>query len=347
MPKRVTIKDVAKEAGVSFKTVSNVLNNTGSMRASTRERVEDAIVKLGYAVNLSARSLKTGTTGLIGLSIFDFSQPFAPYLSDQVIDYARQRGYGVIVNTYGQGGDGLASVMDNAAMLAADGWFVFIDQPLANEGALLEQPYPLVVASDYESYGKVDKVTMPNVEGVRQATGRLLDAGCRSIALFGACEGNRDYDYYMNASEGTQEMRVRGYNRAFEERGLRPDMNMLFSWGLMMSDSGVHAVNHMLQQGVRPEAIVCLNDAMAIGTLHGLEANGLRVPDDVQIIGYDNVPESQFSNPSLTTIDPHVRDYVEHGIDMLIERIQGYDGPARTYTTDFTLVERGSTKLSR
>ena len=72
MPRHVTIKDVAKEAGVSFKTVSNVLNSTGSMRDSTRERVENAIVKLGYTVNLSARSLKTGTTGLIGLSIFDF-----------------------------------------------------------------------------------------------------------------------------------------------------------------------------------------------------------------------------------------------------------------------------------
>lgn len=345
MPRHVTIKDVAKEAGVSFKTVSNVLNSTGSMRDSTRERVENAIVKLGYTVNLSARSLKTGTTGLIGLSIFDFSQPFAPYLSDQVIDYARQRGYGVIVNTYGQGGAGLASVMDNAAMLAPDGWFVFIDQPLANEGALLEQPYPLVVASDYETYDRVDKVTMPNVEGVRQATGRLLDAGCRNIALFGACEGNRDYDYYMNATEGTQEMRVRGYILAFEGRGLRPDMDMLFSWGLMMSDSGVRAVNHMLKQGVRPDAIVCLNDAMAIGVLHGLEANGLHVPEDVQLIGYDNVPEAQFSNPSLTTVDPHVSDYVKCGIDMLIERIQGYEGPIRTYCTDFELIERGSTRL--
>lgn len=345
MPRRVTIKDVAKEAGVSFKTVSNVLNNTGSMRESTRERVEDAIVKLGYAVNLSARSLKTGTTGLIGLSIFDFSQPFAPYLADQVIDYAKKRGYGVIVNTYGQGGDGLSSTLDNAAMLAADGWFVFVDRALADEGALLEQPYPLVVASDYESYGKVDQVTMPNVEGVRAATGRLLDAGYRDIALFGAVDGVRDYDYYMNATEGTQEMRVQGYIRAFEERGLTPNMDMLFSWGLMMSDSGVRAVQYMLDQGVHPEAIVSLNDAMALGALHGLEANGLRVPEDVQLIGFDNVPESRFSNPSLTTIDPHVREYVEHGIDMLIERIQGYEGPSRTYVSDFTLVERGSTRL--
>lgn len=345
MPKRVTIKDVAKEAGVSFKTVSNVLNGTGSMRDTTRERVEAAIAKLGYAVNLSARSLKTGATGLIGLSIFDFSQPFAPYLADQVIDYAKKRGYGVIVNTYGQGGDGLASTMDNAAMLAADGWFVFVDRPLDDEGALLEQPYPLVVASDYESYGKVDQVTMPNVEGLRAATGRLLDAGCRQIALFGAVEGKRDYGYYMNATEGTQEMRVRGYIQAFEERGIKPNMDMLFAWGLMMSDSGVQAVRHMLSQGIHPDAIVSLNDAMALGVLHGLEANGLHVPEDIQLIGFDNVPESQFSNPSLTTIDPHVREYVEHGIDMLIERIQGYTGPSRMYVSDFSLIERGSTRL--
>lgn len=100
MTGRVTIIDVAKEAGVSFKTVSNVLNGTGSMRPATRQKVERAIAKLGYSVNASARSLRSGTTGLIGLLLFDFSQPFAPYLADQVIAHAQRRGYGTIISTY-------------------------------------------------------------------------------------------------------------------------------------------------------------------------------------------------------------------------------------------------------
>ena len=122
MPEHVTILDVAREAGVSFKTVSNVLNNTGSMKESTRRRVEKAIDKLGYVVNASARSLRNGTTGLIGLSIFNFSQPFAPYLADQIIAYAKQRGYGTIINTYGnETPDGLEISMGKISQLAADG----------------------------------------------------------------------------------------------------------------------------------------------------------------------------------------------------------------------------------
>ena len=93
--KRVTITDVARETGVSIKTVSNVLNNTGSMRPETRQRVQDAIERLGYRVNVSARAMKTGGTKLIGLAITDFCQPFMPYLADSIVAAARSRGYAV------------------------------------------------------------------------------------------------------------------------------------------------------------------------------------------------------------------------------------------------------------
>lgn len=93
--------------------------------------------------------------------------------------------------------------------------------------------------------------------------------------------------------------------------------------------------------------MLCLNDAIALGAIHELQRRGLRVPADVQLIGFDNVPESEYSVPALTTIDPHVDDYAKHAVDMLIERIEEYSWPARTYTTDFTVVERASAKLAR
>ena len=102
--KRVTITDVARETGVSIKTVSNVLNNTGSMRPETRQRVQDAIERLGYRVNVSARAMKTGGTKLIGLAITDFCQPFMPYLADSIVAAARSRGYAVITDTYNSAG---------------------------------------------------------------------------------------------------------------------------------------------------------------------------------------------------------------------------------------------------
>ena len=121
MAKRVTITDVARETGVSIKTVSNVLNNTGSMRPETRQRVQDAIERLGYRVNVSARAMKTGGTKLIGLAITDFCQPFMPYLADSIVAAARSRGYAVITDTYNSAG-GLAQAIPETKKLAADGW---------------------------------------------------------------------------------------------------------------------------------------------------------------------------------------------------------------------------------
>ena len=346
MGNRVTIKDVAREANVSIKTVSNVLNNTGSMRPDTRQRVEEAMRKLGYTINISARAMRSGGTRLIGLNIFDFSQPFASFLADKVIDYAKQRQYGVIINTYGSDGAGLVDNIAEIYRLGADGWIFFAERALADEGLVLEQPYPVVLAGDYLSYGKGDLVTMPNVEAVRMTVGKLLDAGNTTIALLGAPLGISDCESIKKEREGTQALRTQGYIQAFEERGLSVDwryMIPVFRWN---QPNGVRSVEEMLDSLPCPDAIVCLNDAMALGAVHELQRQGLRVPNDVQLVGFDNVPESEYSVPALTTIDPHIEDYAKHAVDMLIERIEGYNGPARTYTTDFTLVERASTRLT-
>ena len=143
MAKRVTITDVARETGVSIKTVSNVLNNTGSMRPETRARVQEAIERLGYRVNVSARAMKTGGTQLIGLAISDFCQPFIPYLANSVVTAARARGYAVITDTY-SGAGGLEQVIPETKKLAADGWIFFMGSPIVDR-TILHQPYPLVI----------------------------------------------------------------------------------------------------------------------------------------------------------------------------------------------------------
>lgn len=343
MGSRVTIKDVAKHAGVSIKTVSNVLNNTGSMRDSTRLRVQESIRQLGYMINVSARSLKTGVAKLIGLSIFDFSQPFAPYLADKVIEAARKQGYGTVISTYGSNGPGLPGIIDEISQLPTAGWLLFADRPLTRQGEILEQPFPIVLAGDYSSYGRVDWVTMPNTRALNYVTGKLLDAGCSHIALFGAPERPRSLDQYVQAGQGMQELRIRGYIEAFAERGLPVDWSMLIPKDWVEGISGVEMVGEMLEKGIRPDAIVCLTDAMALGALHGLQREGIRIPEDIQVLGFDNVPESSYSTPALTTIDPCLDDYVNQAVAMLIERIGGYAGEARTYISNFTLVQREST----
>ncbi|WEV75263.1 LacI family DNA-binding transcriptional regulator [Bifidobacterium sp. ESL0800] len=342
MRSRVTIKDVAKEAGVSIKTVSNALNGTGSMRPSTRERVLKAMHNLGYTVNVSARSLKTGSSKLIGLAVFDFLQPFSSYLANQIIDVARERGYGVIVSTYASGGPGIPSIIEETYRLGADGWIFFTDTALADEAAILSQPYPTVLAGDYSAYGKADLVTMPNVDALEKTTGDLLDRGYRSVALVGA-PADRDWKRLLDAKEGTQELRIQGYARAFERRGLEVDWSKVISVYPLNSVSGVQAGDKLLE-GERPDAVVCLDDALAFGMMNELQRHGCRIPEDIAVVGFDNVPEGAFSTPRLTTIDPHTDEYARKAVEMLIERIEGYSGAPRTFVSDFSLIERDSTK---
>ncbi|OZG61802.1 LacI family transcriptional regulator [Bifidobacterium lemurum] len=341
---RVTIKDVAREAGVSIKTVSNVLNNTGSMRPETRQRVEETMRRLGYTVNISARAMRGGGTRLIGLGIFDFSQPFAPYLADIAIDYARELQYGVIINTYGQGGEGIPTIIEDTYRLGADGWLFFAERPLLDEGAVLEQPYPVVVMGDYLTYGKADLVTMPNAEALAHTTELLVRGGCRSISLLGVPEGLTGAEI-MAAAEGTRTLRTQGYMNGLAACGLDVDWRLTVPVPEWNQAGGVHAAAELLDSGATPDAIICLNDAMALGAMHELQRRGIRVPDDMQVIGFDNVPEARYAVPALTSIDPHLEDYVKKAVDMLIERIEGYRGPARTFVTDFSVEERASTRL--
>ena len=342
MGARVTIKDVAREAGVSIKTVSNVLNDCGSMRPETRSRVEETIKRLGYTINVSARAMKTGGTKLIGLTIFDFSQPFSSYFADTVISHARRSGYGVIIDTYGQGGEGIPTIINDTHRLGADGWLFYTERALGTE--VLRQPYPVVLIGEYLAHGQCDWVTMPNAEAVASAVEWLWNRGRRHIGLVGAPCG-WSHERILAAGEGAQALRTQGYAKGLRHCGADVDWSLVGAASSWNHDGGMRAAAELLDAGARPDALICLNDAMAFGAMHELQRRGLRVPEDIQIIGFDNVPEAQYSTPSLTTIDPHVEDYARRAVDMLIERIEGYDGPARIYTTDFALVERASTRL--
>lgn len=351
--KRVTITDVAREAGLSIKTVSNVINKGGSMRPETRARVEETIRRLGYRINVSARAMKAGRTGLIGLGLNCFDQPFMPYFADSIIAAARERGYGVITDTYPA--SGIEGVVEETYRLGADGWIFFVGCTLAGGGTVLRQPYPVVAVGDYDvddeaTGGLVDRVTMPNREAMQALTGRLLDDGCRSIAVFGArlpggsdAASTAERDRLLASGDGTTIQRVQGYAQAFRERGLEPDWRYLDSPSAWTRAGGSQAVRMLFASGLpMPDAIMCLNDASALGAIVELQRRGLRVPQDVRVTGFDNVPESDFSTPGLTTVDPDVTDYARHAVDMLIERIEGLDAPARTYITDYNVIVRGS-----
>lgn len=372
--RKVTMKDVALEAGVSMKTVSNVINgNDSQMSAATKARVCGAIDKLGYSVNHSAQALKTGRTGILGLAVPSFDQPFFGYFADTLSSTARKHGYAIIISTFGEFKGRLDGFAPAARKLNADGWIMFADEPVGKDSPVFSQDYPLVLTGDFSSHGLCDMVTMPNVDVARYVTGWMLDRGAKDVGFVGApveffnddrgedsdergagadAAGSPTADYSqcedkaMRATEGNASLRLQGYIQAFHSRGLHVDWRHVLPTARLTGAQGSLAAARLVARGNLPDALVCANDAVAIGVISALTKSHIDVPGNIQVTGIDNLPDGEFSIPPLTTVDSRVDQYADMAVDALIRRIDGDDSAPSVFTSGFRLLERDSTLSS-
>jgi len=316
----VTMADVARVAGVSAKTVSNVVNGYEHVSGRTRARVERAIQELGYEVNAAARTLRSGRTGLIGLVVPELAQPYFAQLADEVLAAAATRGLKVLIEPTAFRRENELAALQGARRRIVDG-LLFSPVGMEQEDAAhLEVDFPLVLLGEQLFSPAVDHVTMRNVEGARAATDLLLDAGRRRIVVLGAPHEN---------ARGTSKVRFEGYRAALEARGIAVDP-ALVAW----TDEGWHRANgaralaDVLDAGARPDGVVAFNDALALGAVHELRSRGLRVPVDVAVVGFDDTEDARYAVPGLTTIDPGRQEIARVAVDLLCDRIEGR-GPAR------------------
>ena len=332
-----TMHDVAKLAGVSIKTVSNVVNGYPYIRESTRARVLAAIEELDYQVNVAARNLRTGRTGIIALAVPELSLPYFAELADSVIQAADAQGLTVLIEQTGGQRERELEVLSGARRHLTDG---LIFSPLAlgpGDEDLLEVDFPMVILGERIFHSAVDHVTMHNVEAARAATRYLLELGRRRIAVVGVHPGE---------VVGSAGLRLKGYRQAMADAGLEVDESLLGEAGLWHRATGAQSMARLLDAGVRPDAVFALNDAMALGVLHELQVRGVRIPEEVAVIGFDAVDEGSYSNPSLTTVDPGREQIARTAVEMLAERVAGKGAPheARRVYADFSIVVRGSTQ---
>lgn len=344
--KRVTMADVAKEAGVSAKTVSNALNGVGNVLPKTQQKVDAAVAKLGYRIDTAARYLKTRRHQTIGLGIGGFDSPFYTQLLQGVIAQATRRGYSVIVSTYNQLKGGVEELIREAPYSNADGWIVYTTYPLDNRAEVLENDYPIVQCGNCTAFNKCDLITLDNRGVMRETTQLLLDRGCRRIAALCAPDGIGEQTYHRRKEiRGAATIdRLEGYADALRDNGLELDWNLIPQGRRWTMAGGASAAEDLLSTGARPDAILCYNDSAALGALYTLQLHGVKVPNDVQVVGFDNLAESAYSSPSLTTLDPMWADYAKLCVDRLIARIDGDASPYATIAMHPRLVERASTK---
>ena len=329
---KATITDVAKEAGVSMKTVSRVLNNEPNVAQATRDRVREVAARLQYAPNLAARGLASSRSYLIALAYDTASPSYIMNMQRGAIEACRRHGYHIVLEPVSleRGEFNLAETGFNR--LGVDG--VILTPPLSDSLPLRDMlrrrniPHVLVAP---ETSGSAPSVRMDDVEAARQMTAFLLG------------QGHTDIGFVLGHPEhSSTALRREGFEAAMREAGLDVSPERVVS-GLYTFKSGVDAAERLLSDPQdRPTAVFASNDDMAAGVVSVASRLGLTVPGDVAVCGFDDTPIATVLYPKLTTVAQPIQEMGRKAAELLVDR-RAAQAPA-VHTFDFELVIRESTR---
>ncbi|WP_416902285.1 LacI family DNA-binding transcriptional regulator [Micromonospora echinospora] len=331
---RHRLKDVAEKAGVSVKTVSNVVNGYQHVRPATRARVEQAIAELNYRPNLSARNLRKGRTGVIALAVPELDIPYFAELARHVVVAAAEQGWTVLIDQTGGSREQERVAASGIGDHLIDG-LIFSPLALTAEDLTGLDGTPMVLLGERVDHGPADHVMIDNVAAARQITAHLAGLGRRRIAAIGA---------QRTAEGASARLRLAGYRAALTDAGIGYDERLVAPAPVWHRADGAAAMRDLLASGARPDAVFCFNDTLALGALRVLHEYGLRAPEDVAVAGFDDIEDGRFSIPTLSTIAPDKERIGRLAVELLVGRISGdRDAPPRTLTAPYRLELREST----
>lgn len=328
----VTIRDVAALAGVSHQTVSRVINNSEVVTSSTRIRVENAIKELGYRPNAIARSMAKGNTctlGCISPSLTNFI--FASMIESAQAE-ARRQGFFILTGS-APSVDEVQPLLDEMLNRRVDGLLVLNprdDNRYRHLLPLIHRGMPVVYLKNSPKGELVSSVCCDDQNGSHQATRYLLELGHTSIATITGPENE----------ECTQD-RLEGYRQILLKAGINPE-KVLIAIGDWTAESGGQAIRQLLASEIPFSSVFAQNDQMAVGAISALRDAGLRIPQDVSVIGYDDIPLASYFDPPLTTIRQPIDEFGRHGAQLLIEAVQNSKFNPKQVRLNAQLVERNS-----
>jgi LacI family repressor for deo operon, udp, cdd, tsx, nupC, and nupG len=329
----VTLRDVAQRAGVSTRTVSNVVNGFQHISPAMRTRVQAALDELGYTPNLLARSLRQGRTGIITLLVPEIAVPYFGELAHEVVEYAGALGCTVLIDETGGEPGREKALLDVAAR---SGW---VDGVLLSSLGLKQRDLaalgtgtPVVLLGERTAKSVLDHVGIDNVAAARLAVRHLADSGRQRIAAIGGSGG---------ASDTTSRLRLKGYRQELRALGL-PSEGFSIGTPDYKPASGAAAVRELLGRDEPPDGLFCLSDELAVGALRALYEQGVRVPDEISVVGFDDVEASRFATPSLTSIRPDRAEIARSALEMLLQRLDDPDVEPRDVRVGHELVVRES-----
>ena len=331
---RPTIYDVARVAGVSTATVSRALNGTGQISAATREAIDAAVQRLGYRPNTIARSLVKRTTETIAVMVPDIADPFYPALVKAIQSVADEQRYTILLCTSEGDPEREESYLDLLRAKQVDGALVDgLVLPRARLAHFVEEGFPMVSLDRDIDFPTIPLVQVDNRLGAQLAVEHLVRLGHRRIAHV----------------TGRTQVRISterhgGYEEELRRLGVEVDPTLVVA-GDFTEAGGYRATQELLERGAAFTALFAANDVSALGALRALNESGRRVPDDVSVVGFDDLWLAAYLTPPLTTIRQPLTEIGRRATELLIDVLQGKRRPRRVrHILRPELVVRGSTR---
>ena len=327
-----TMKDVAEYASVSIATVSRVINKTGYVSPDLEERVNEAMRTLNYQPSALARSLRRQETLTIGVLVPMLDHPFFSALAFAAEKALFEHDYRTLICSAEEDSEKEYAYVDMLIQQRVDGVILVPTGHSAdNLHRLLERDVPVVLVDRDLNVSHVDRILTSNYNGAYEAMCYLLDLGHRKVGIIAGPK-------YSEAMA----MRIEGVKKALEDYDVELSPELMVIGEHHQFEIGYETAIKMLQQEDRPTAIFALTDVMAIGVLHAAAKLNLHLPNDLSVMGYDNIPLANYSIPSLTTVAQPIYDMGAAAADILLRRLKNHDLPFETIQLDTRLMVRNS-----
>lgn len=326
-------EEVAAAAGVSIRTVSNVVRGFRHVAPGTRQRVLEAIERLDYYPSELARSLRTGRSGLVGLMLPDLDVPYFAQITRAFVEQGAKHGLTVVIDQTDGDRDRELSWIRRAANGSLFEALILHPLGLQTEDVkLVPEGVPVVFVGE-ESYPGFDQVMVDSVEAADVAVSHLVGLGRRRIAFVGD----------QGQSKGTSAQRLQGYRNALQHAGLPFDLDVVVPVRQFTRVAGYEAMIQLLDLPEPPDAVFCVADPLALGALRALADRDLQVPEQIAVVGFDDVEDGRFSVPRLSTISPD-KSWLAHAVfDRLLMQMRGEAPEPEVILAPYDLAVREST----
>ena len=311
--RRPTINDIATKVGLSKASVSRALNGKQDVDPETRKRIFKIATQMGYVPSATARALSNGRSNCLGLLVPSLTWPWILEVLRGVAEEIERSGYSLMLYTTANGEDSErafmsqvvpAGAVDGLALVIPPGMFEYI-------GELAKRGMPVVVIDDRGHHPEFPTVATTNLEGGRSATQHLIDLGRRRIAML-----NGQLEFGCNRD------RLEGYKSALQDAGIRFESRHTMT-GYFTEESGASGIARVLEADPKVDAVFAANDLMAFGAMRAIRNAGRRIPDDVAVVGFDDIPASAITHPPLTTVHQPLYEMGRKAAGMVMAAVRG------------------------